>query len=106
MNPNCLTKHVYPNDCEPAAALEALPPNCPGKPNCGAAMAAQITANKAINTRILNSTVYNKESSIDKKFSTTLNENLILLGFLYSDDDDRRFLRNNEQESKKKQETH
>lgn len=72
------------NVCDPAAALLALPPNCPGNPNCGAATAAQTTANNTMKTFILNLTVDDKNSRNSKKFKIKLSENSILLGFLYS----------------------
>lgn len=45
----------YLKVCEPAAALAADPPNppCPGNPNCGAALAAQTTANNTMKNFIL-----------------------------------------------------
>jgi hypothetical protein len=47
---------AYLKVCEPAAALEALPPNppVPGKPNWGAAAAAQMAANNTMKNFILN----------------------------------------------------
>lgn len=75
----------YLNVCDPAAALEALPPNppWPGNPNCGAASAAAITANNTMKNFILNFTVCSGKYSNSKKFKIKLNENSILVGFLY-----------------------
>lgn len=57
-----INQNNYLKVCDPAAAFAAPPlnPPAPGKPNCGAALAAQTTANNTMKNFMLNFTVYDQ----------------------------------------------